>query len=110
MPMDMPSPSAKNRERYEDIGAALAPEGVTLGTMFGVPCYKARSKTFASLWGDAMVFKLGRDAHEAALALKGAHVFDPSGMGRPMKEWVVVPATHAKRWPGLAEDALEYVP
>jgi hypothetical protein len=29
------------------------------------------------------------------LALKGAELFDPSGMGRPMKAWVVLPANKA---------------
>jgi hypothetical protein len=110
MPMGAPSTSAKNRQRYEDIGDDLAPRGVMRGSMFGMPILKARSKAFAGLWGDAMVFKLTGEAHAGALALKGAALFDPSGMGRAMKEWVVVPSVHAKRWPILAEDALEYVP
>jgi hypothetical protein len=38
----------------------------------------------------------------AVLALEGAHLFDPMG-GRPMKEWVQVPAAHADEWPRLAE-------
>jgi hypothetical protein len=29
--------------------------------------------------------------------------------GRPMREWVVVPFAHAKRWREFAEAALEYV-
>ena len=48
------------------------------------------------------------DGVAVALALKGVELFDP-GMGRPMKEWVVVPASHAKRWPELAETARAYV-
>ena len=43
-----------------------------------------------------------------ALALSGAHLFDPSGT-RPMKEWVVVPSDHADAWLGLAREALKYV-
>jgi hypothetical protein len=30
-------------------------------------------------------------------------------MGRAMKEWVVVPRSHEKRWPALAHEAFEYV-
>ena len=56
---------------------------------------------------DAMVFKLeDTAAHAEALALDGAHLFDPGGRGRPFKEWVVVPPAHAVRWPGLAQAAL----
>jgi hypothetical protein len=57
---------------------------------------------------DAMVFKLSdASAREAALALDGAHLFDPSsGRRAPMKEWVVVPAIHAHEWPKLAKQAL----
>jgi hypothetical protein len=54
-----------------------------------------------------MVFKLEDPAaHADALALEGAHLFDPGGHGRPFKEWVVVPPTLADRWPGLAERTL----
>ncbi len=55
-----------------------------------------------------MVFKLpDAAAHAKALALDGSHLFDPSGKGRPFKEWVVVPNAHASRWPELAELALK---
>ena len=50
-----------------------------------------------------MVFKLpDPDAHARALALDGAHLFDPGGKGRPFKEWVVVPAAHADEWESFA--------
>ncbi len=55
-----------------------------------------------------MVFKLPDAAErERALTLEGAQLFDPSGRGRPMKEWVQVPAAHAGEWPGLAELAVK---
>ena len=41
-----------------------------------------------------------------SLGLAGAELFDPSQLGRPMKAWVVVPATHAGKWGGLADWAL----
>ena len=54
-----------------------------------------------------MVFKLPDPAeHEKALALQGAKLFDPSGKGRPFKEWVQVPAAHESEWPGLAATAI----
>ena len=57
-----------------------------------------------------MVFKLTGEDHAAALALEGAELFDPSGMGRAMKEWVVVPPDQAEAWPDLADAAFDYVP
>jgi hypothetical protein len=77
--------------------------------MMGMPCVKANGKLVAGFAPaeEAMVFKL-RDAgvREQALALDGAHLFDPSRRGRPMTEWVAVPPAHAKQWPSFAEKAL----
>jgi hypothetical protein len=54
-----------------------------------------------------MVFKLPDEAErKRALALDGAHLFEPTA-GRQMKEWVVVPVTHASRWAALATTALK---
>jgi hypothetical protein len=95
-------------ERFDDITNDLARthEAVAAGKLFGVRCIKANGKPFAAFRDEAMVFKL-RDAHHAeALALPGAALFDPSGQGRPTREWVVVPAAHADRWEGFAASAL----
>src|SRR6188768_2833232 len=77
--------------------------------MMGMPSLKRNGKLVAGFIGseDAMVFKLEDPAaHAEALALDGAHLFDPTGRGRPFREWVVVPPTHTARWPGLAGLAL----
>jgi len=100
------------RVRYDEIADDLAArnDDVALGQMMGMPAIKRSGKMiggFARSEG-AMVFKL-TDAkqREAALALKGAHLFDPSGGRRkPMQEWVVVPAAHAQQWAKLAKQAL----
>jgi hypothetical protein len=69
---------------------------------------KAGDKVFAGTFGDAMTFKLGPGDLEEALAQSGVDAFEPM-KGRPMREWVLVPLTHAKRWPDLAERAFAYV-
>ena len=56
-----------------------------------------------------MTFKLPEPARSRALEIPGARLFDPSGVGRPMKEWVQVPAAASDRWPELAEEALAYL-
>ena len=77
--------------------------------MMGYPSLKRNGKLVAcySADDDAMVFKLADPAaHDEALTLEGAHLFDPGGRGRPFKEWVAVPAAHTEHWPELAAAAI----
>ena len=95
---------------FEEIGARLGEtHGAILGKMFGMRCIKGNRKAFAGLFQDSMAFKLSGEQHAEALNLPGSVLFDPSGMGRPMKEWVQVSFEHASRWPEFAEAALQYV-
>src|SRR5690349_14661245 len=77
--------------------------------MFGKPCFKINGKAFIAFFQNEMVFKLTADAHREALSLKGSQLFDPSGKGRAMKEWVQVPFVHKKSWPAFAKAAYQYV-
>ncbi|MGZ8563577.1 MAG: hypothetical protein ACXWWU_08160 [Candidatus Limnocylindria bacterium] len=107
--MDRPLPSAETIRHYEAVAAELAARGVKASSMFGMPTLKLDGKAIGGLYGDAMTFKLSGQGHADALRLSGAHPFDPSGMGRPMKAWVVVPLAHASEWGQLAELALAAV-
>ena len=52
--------------------------------MLGMPCVKRGGKMVAGYNEGAMVFKLtDADRRAEALALDGAHLFDPSGKGQP---------------------------
>ncbi|RYY97265.1 MAG: hypothetical protein EOO11_11375 [Chitinophagaceae bacterium] len=93
--------------RFRAIGDAL-PEA-TAGQLFGKPCYKLRGKAFLCFFQDCLVFKLAGAVHAEALAVPGARLFDPSSAGRPMKEWVQVPAAGAARWEAFAQEAMAYV-
>jgi hypothetical protein len=106
------------RERYDELVDDLCArnDDVEPSQMMGMPCIKRGGKMvagFASGTGlpnseQAMVFKLpDPDAHARALALDGAHLFDPGGKGRPFKEWVVVPFEHADEWESFAAHALK---
>src|SRR2546425_3481191 len=97
-----------SRARYDEIGDDLAAKdpGVELSQMMGMPCIKAGGKMVIGYESTGeMVFKLPDAKHKKALLLDGAKLFDPSGKGRPFKEWVQVPAAHESEWPDLAETA-----
>ena len=98
-------------ERYEGLCDDLIARhpGVERAKMMGMASVKRDGKLVAGFVAaeDAMAFKLtDPGAHAEALPLAGAHLFDPSGKGRPFKEWIVVPPAHAARWPQLAESAV----
>jgi hypothetical protein len=97
------------RERFEEIVDDLLARDpdVSETQMMGMPAVKRHGKLWIGFWRDGMVFKLvDSEARERALALQGAHLFDPSEKGQPMREWVVVPVAHAGRWAELAEQAI----
>src|SRR5262249_12109762 len=99
----------KTSARFDEVAEELvATSPATRSSMFGMPCLKSGSKTFAGFYRGAMVFKLSAPEHARALALAGAYLFEPM-QGRAMKEWVVVPPEHADQWLALARAALGYV-
>ncbi len=98
-------------EHYDDLADFLVfrHDFVELSQMMGMPCVKARGKMVLGFSGSygAMVFKLVDPAvHAEALGLEGAQLFDPSGEGKPFKQWVVVLPAHSDRWEHFANQAL----
>lgn len=69
-------------------------DGVTSGQMFGKACLKVNGKAFISQHNETVVFKLNGKVHEKAIKLPSANLWDPSGKGRPMKEWVALTHDH----------------
>jgi hypothetical protein len=84
-------------------------DGVLAGQMFGKPCLKIHGKAFISQHKDTVVFKLNGAPHQKALAVTGAVLWDPSGKGRPMKEWVALPGSESRHFAKLATAAHDYV-
>ena len=82
---------------------------VVLSQLFGKPCLKVKGKAFAALHKTTLVFKLSGGAHKQALSQPGAILWDPSGKGRPMKEWVAIPAETLTDAQALSNHALKYV-
>jgi hypothetical protein len=104
----VPSPAAV--AAFDALAADVANAGVAVGKMFGAVSLMVGTKAIGCLHGDAVAFKLGRDSagHAAALALPDAALFDPSGMNRPFRDWVVVPLASMEHWPSLADAALAF--
>ncbi len=98
------------KELFEKIAKGLAKTpNIEVGQMFGKQCVKVNGSAFAAFQNDCMVFKLEGSSHQKALLERDAKLWDPSGKGRPMKEWIQVPYSSSKQWQSLAGSALEYV-
>ncbi len=97
----------EEEKKYIEIGTSL--RGVEVSQMFGKPALKVKGKAFACFFENEMVFKLTGEDHARAIQLSDAKLFDPSGSGRAMKEWVQVPGKHKKEWKKFAEAAMNYV-
>ena len=84
-------------------------EPISVGQMFGKPCAKVAGKAFMARQGNFIVFKLNGDSHRMALTYDGASLWDPSGKGRAMREWVAVPAQAEAQWASLSQSAHAFV-
>ncbi len=106
----MPSISEVARGRFDAlVDDLLDTRDIVRAPMFGMPAAKVvGGKVFMSLFGDDLVVKLGPDERARARELQGAAAFDPMG-GRPMKEWVLLPAALHERWGEFARAAEEFV-
>ncbi len=98
---------SKAEEVFQQLVAEL-PDGKA-SKMFGAPCIKAANGKAALMrYKEDLVFKLTGDALKEALALEGAHLFNPMG-DRPMGGWVQLSAVHEKKWHTYARISLDYV-
>ncbi|HQV03336.1 MULTISPECIES: hypothetical protein [unclassified Novosphingobium] len=84
-------------------------EPINVGQMFGKPCAKVAGKAFMARQGRLIVFKLNGDAHRMALTYDGSSLWDPSGKGRAMREWVAIPEQADADWASLSQSAHDFV-
>ena len=103
----MPTPP---EQKWQAIAAAqLARRGVSGGTGFGrSEGLRVYGKIFTMIVNGELVVKLPKDRVDSLTASGVGHNFDP-GHGRLMKEWIAVSPKEARRWPGLVEEARDFV-
>ena len=97
-------------DEYENLVTYLTDNfDATSGQMFGKRCIKINGKAGVALFKEYLVFKLPKEKLEEALSLEGSTLWDPSGKGRAMKEWVQIPIIHRAKFEAYAKSAAEYV-
>ena len=87
----------------------LSTHNAIAGQMFGKRCIKINNKAGIALFKDCIVFKLPKEKHAEAISLNGSILWDPSGKGRAMKEWVQVTLEHQSKFDAFAIAAADYV-
>ena len=96
-------------ESYREVVDELkADPEVSETLMMGRPSLKRGRKMFGGLRGDELVLKLGRERVDELIAAGRARPFDPSGAGRPMKDWALI-GEPADDWLALADEARAFV-
>jgi hypothetical protein len=81
---------------------------VSEALMMGMPSLKRGSKMFGGYRDGELLVKLGRERVDELVAAGRARPFDPSGAGRPMKDWALVPEPDDD-WLALADEARAFV-
>lgn len=79
------------------------------GQMFGKKCIKINGKAGVALFNEYIVFKLTGCKHKEAISLTGSVLWDPSGKGRNMKEWVQITLNHKDKFKEFAKASANYV-
>jgi hypothetical protein len=101
------------RERAHEIFDPIAEgfltrDGVDIGRMFASEGLRIRGKIFAFVSFDGgLMIKVPAPRTEELIAAGDAERMVMRG--RPMREWVIVPATRATRWAELMEEAYAFV-
>jgi len=86
----MPKPDPKALDTFNVL--VKAAPGATVKPMFGNFGAFVGGTMFAGVFGDAVFLRLPETERTRALSLKGAGFLEPMP-GRPMKEYVVLPAS-----------------
>ena len=97
-------------ELFQRLAARFLSEpAVSAGTGFGSsPGLRVGGKIFAMMFRGDLVVKLPRERVDELVASGAGAGFD-AGKGRPMREWVTIPARDGREWGRLADEAFRFV-
>lgn len=99
---------ANARSQFDSIAGVLAREHeVQVGLLYGKPSLALNNQTFAAYIPEAMAFRLHGRGLADALKVPDAKGWDPLRDDRAAPGWVLIPATQAMRWDGIARDAMQ---
>jgi hypothetical protein len=80
---------AYDQRLADDIRARIGDHpGLTEKQMFGGIAFMAHGNMAVGVSGNELMVRVGKDAHDEAMARPGARIFDLSV--RPMRGWIVV--------------------
>lgn len=101
-------------DTFDKLAESLKDVGITKSNMFVMPVLKLGKKPVAGLVADGINFKLPANSSEmaAALAMPGAHLFQPEMHGKKgplMKQWVVVPFKSQTKYTDLITASIAFV-
>lgn len=91
-----PEEKAAGNARLDALSEPFVAAGLVVRSqMFGMRSLtRPTGKSLAGAYGPDLVFRLAEPARAEALALEGAHMFEPMA-GRRMNGWVQVPPSHS---------------
>ena len=96
-------------DSFDVLSISLLGGDVIQGKLFGHRCLKVKGKAFLVDFDGDLVFKLGRGAMAPWLAdHEDLNGFDPSGKGRPMKDWLQAPMAHSGHFQIWAEASMVF--
>ncbi|MBM9577720.1 DUF773 domain-containing protein [Leptospira sp. 201903070] len=79
----------------------------SIGKWFGLESLNLDGKPFGAFFQGELVLKLGAEKIAEIIArYPGAKLFDPSGKGRAMKDWLQIPSEFQEDWDSLSESAI----
>ena len=94
---------------FDGVAESLLGGDVIQGKLFGHRCLKVAGKAFLVDFDGDLVFKLGREAMAKWLVdHENLNGFDPSGKGRPMKDWMQASMAHSDHFQIWAEASMAF--
>lgn len=104
-------PAQERRRLAERLRAALAGRrGVTEKPMFGGTCFLLHGNMICGTGSGSFLFRVGKEAHQAALKRPGARAMAHNGRRLEGYLWVDPKTRNLKPWIALAESYVSTLP